>query len=215
MQWSRMRFFVSGFRIFGLQTGIVFSLRDLARLFEQPSGQPAGTPQPSFVYVIRGAHNVCKIGVSTNPMARLAQIKTGSPFPVSFAFVGAVNGDGYDIEAKAHQLLSRCRVQGEWFDCQAEMAIAAVNGAAASLHQEMISIHPSQIDAVIRMKGPAAAGEAPRTVRAPLWPYLVLAGVFVLFVSVTGETNVPFLVCMAFMYTLLARGASKLFAYAG
>lgn len=100
----------------------------------------------------------CKVGISSNPTARLASLQAAVPFPLSFAFIGVTDGtDGGAIEREAHRLLDRCRVEGEWFDCSTEAAISAVTGAAAKLDERLCPIDPSRVDEV-RL---AAASNAP------------------------------------------------------
>src|SRR3974390_1111355 len=101
-----MRFFLFGPRmIHGLvRPGISFGPEDLGRL-KQPAKSAQSEISGSFVYVFKGDHNMTKIGVSTNPDARLAALRTASPFPIDYAFVGATPGNGFDIEKKAHELL--------------------------------------------------------------------------------------------------------------
>lgn len=128
-----MRFFLFGPRFMGIRPGVSFSPNDLVSR-NQASSQITG----SFVYVLRGDHNMVKIGVTTNPAARLATLRTGSAFPIDFAFLAATPGDGFDIEQAAHAILSRQRVNGEWFDVSPEMAIAAVTGASAKLGRQLL-----------------------------------------------------------------------------
>jgi T5orf172 domain len=138
-----MRFWFSGPRIFGHRTGVSFGPEDLRALrnAQRPRQAGAGHPDGSFVYVVRGGGNLCKIGVSTNPTARLAQLKTASAFPIPFAFIGGTDGtSGYAIEQEAHRILDRCRAEGEWFQCPPELAIAAINGAAAKLGEKLAPI---------------------------------------------------------------------------
>jgi hypothetical protein len=154
-----MRFFFSGPRIFGIRPGVSFSAADFK---EAPSAAraraPSGEVQGSFVYVVRGDHNLVKIGVSSNPSARLAQLRTGSPFPISFAFIAATPGDGFDIERAAHQMLARQRLNGEWFDVAPEMAIAAVNAAAARIGAPLQSVDLATADLALKL---AVAGYGP------------------------------------------------------
>lgn len=124
-----MRFWVGGPRIFGLRTGVSFGPGDFAPRRAAPRGSMNG----SFVYVIRGQHNLVKIGVSTNPAARLATLQTASPFKLELAFLARTNSDGYAIERRAHDLLSKQRTEGEWFDIPSELAASALMGAAAEL----------------------------------------------------------------------------------
>jgi len=153
-----MRFWIGGPRILGLRTGVSLGREDFGRF--RRSSAVSGQITGSFVYVIRGAHNLVKIGISTNPTARLATLRTASPYPIDFAFVGATNSTGADIEAEAHRILGRYRVAGEWFDVSPELAIAAVTGAAAKLSLSLVPVSPNQIDTVIRMAVTGAAGQS-------------------------------------------------------
>jgi hypothetical protein len=66
------------------------------------------------VYLIGNrVEKVCKIGVSENPVKRLAQLQTGCPHKLSLLRVNYV-GD-YDTEAKLHKRFKEQRIQGEWF----------------------------------------------------------------------------------------------------
>lgn len=151
-----MRLFFFGPRLFGIRPGVSFGPEDF-RTLRRPTVADRQRPSPealggSFVYVIRGDHHRCKIGISSNPNARLAQLRTASAFPLSFAFVGVTDRtDGSAIEREAHTLLDRYRVAGEWFDCPVELAIAAVNGAAARLGEKLCAIDPGRVDDVIRL----------------------------------------------------------------
>ena len=102
------------------------------------------------MYVVRG-DNMSKIGVTTNPSARLASLRTGSAFPISFAFIGVTPGSGYDIEQEAHAMLEKHRCNGEWFDCPSEMAVAALMGAAAKLGQPVQMLSQEQADMTLKI----------------------------------------------------------------
>lgn len=147
-----MRFWFSGPRIFGIRPGVSFSPSDLTGKTRQSAA--GARIEGSFVYVVRGDHNMVKVGVTTNPRARLAQLRTGSAFPIEYAFIGVTPGAGYDIEAAAHAILDRHRCNGEWFDLSPEMAVSAVMGAAARLGQPLQALDIATADAVLR----AAAG---------------------------------------------------------
>jgi hypothetical protein len=83
-------------------------------------------------------------------------LRTGSAFPISFAYIAVTPGNGYDIEAAAHAILDRHRCAGEWFDVSPELAISALTGGAARLGQPMQSVSQEQADLTIRL---AAMGE--------------------------------------------------------
>jgi T5orf172 domain len=101
-----MRVWFSGPRIFGIRTGISLGREDLAWL--KPAAQPLTTPSDRcFIYVIKGEHNLIKVGVSSNPNARIAQLRTASAFLLEFAYLAVLPGDAGDVEAATHVALSR------------------------------------------------------------------------------------------------------------
>jgi Meiotically up-regulated gene 113 len=154
-----MRFFFIGPRILGIRPGISFSANDLLRLAIKPKHRtPAEPITGSFVYVIRGDHNLVKIGVSTNPNARLAQLRTASAFPIDFSYIAVTPGTGFDIERGAHEMLKSHRCNGEWFDVQPEIAVAAIAGAAHKLNQPLL---PVTADVTNRILQIAANGGGP------------------------------------------------------
>lgn len=68
----------------------------------------------SYLYVIGGSglpH--VKIGISTNPQARLKQLQPGSP--VRLEVLWKVPGDNW-LEQLVHSHLGEYRAHGEWFD---------------------------------------------------------------------------------------------------
>jgi hypothetical protein len=136
-----MRFFFSGPRILGIRPGISFGASELLRLATKPKHRPAEPMTGSFVYAIRGDHNMIKVGVTTNPRARLASLRTGSAFPIDYAYLAVTPGDsGAAIEAATHTLLDKHRCAGEWFDVAPEMAVAAIAGAAHKLGQPILPV---------------------------------------------------------------------------
>lgn len=148
-----MRFFLGLPRILGLRTGVILGKDDI---FEKRSARRP--PQEgSFVYVVKGDHRLAKIGVTTNPNARLATLKTASGFRLSLAFTGATASpnSAFAIEREAHRVLDRHRVEGEWFDIPAELAIATVWAAAASLGERLTDAeYPAPGSIISRQRGP-------------------------------------------------------------
>jgi hypothetical protein len=110
--------------------------------------QAAKMSAATFVYVIGGDHGRQKIGVSDDPGRRLAELQTGSPFPLKFEFVALTEGTGFDIEGEAHFLLSKHRQSGEWFTVPAEVAITAVMAAARQKGHSIKPVDPDNIPAV-------------------------------------------------------------------
>ncbi len=83
-----MRFFFIGPRILGIRPGISFGPSDFRKAFAPNASRSNMTG--SFVYVIRGDHNLVKVGVSTNPNARLAQLRSAQRRIRHLRFVAAV-----------------------------------------------------------------------------------------------------------------------------
>jgi Meiotically up-regulated gene 113 len=153
-----MRFFFIGPRILGVRPGISFGLNELLRLATKPQRKSAESMTGSFVYVIRGDHSLVKIGVSTNPNARLAQLRTASAFPIDFSYLAVTPGTGFNIEQGAHAMLASHRCAGEWFDVAPEMAVAAIAGAAHKLGQPILPVTADVAEQILRI---AANGSGP------------------------------------------------------
>ena len=117
-----MRFFFSGPRIGFIRPGVIF---------DGPRWRP-GSPavRGGYVYVIIGAHGLCKIGISNDPDARIATLRTSSPYALDLAYVTPAQ-DAFAVEQEAHQMLWRFRANGEWFGVTPMVAIRAVQEAAA------------------------------------------------------------------------------------
>lgn len=72
---------------------------------------PSGSDTRS-VYLIRDESDRVKIGVATDPKARLAQLQTGNPEKLELL---ATCHGGEPFERKLHTRYAASRVQGEWF----------------------------------------------------------------------------------------------------
>jgi hypothetical protein len=139
------RLWLSGPRILGIRPGISFRADELLR-----KPPPRRQLQGSFIYVIRGDHGLLKIGISTNPSARLAQLRTASAVPLTIAYVGAIRCAGHAVEAEAHRTLAGYRQNGEWFSCPTDMAVAAIGAAAYRLGEPIASGDPKLADETVR-----------------------------------------------------------------
>lgn len=90
-----------------------------------------GFEKPHFIYVIAhesaggGITGPVKIGITSNPDARLATLKTASPKPLDIAFVFVAPNKEYarDIEAAFHKIRAKDRLHGEWFNLSPLMAV--------------------------------------------------------------------------------------------
>ena len=121
-----MRAFFSGPRLFGgfVRPGVSFGMPRWRRVPD------FGTDCDS-VYLIEGAPGHIKIGISRDPISRLATLQTASPFPLRLAF-SVATPSALNVEREAHAILAAHRAEGEWLVDQ-EMAIAAIFGAASRL----------------------------------------------------------------------------------
>lgn len=151
-----MRFFFMGPRVFGIRPGISLGASDFRRAFGSASssmpGRAArggGTMTGSFVYVIEGEAGHHKIGVSRDPIQRKADLQTGSPVPLRFAYIGVTPGTGYNIEDRAHELLDAHRKEGEWFLVPASIAIGATLEAASRLGEPIQQVPPESVPQII------------------------------------------------------------------
>jgi hypothetical protein len=125
-----------------------------------------------FIYVIRDNHGFLKIGVSSNPNARVAQLRAGSAVPLTIVYAGALRCDGYAIESAAHETLAKYRLEGEWFNCPADMAVAVIGAAAHRLGEPIASIEPARIEDVVR--GVAMSNQAMMTKpKSGLLPFII------------------------------------------
>lgn len=176
-----MRFFFSGPRILGIRPGVIFGASDFRSSRPSTQKAPSEPMTGSFLYVIRGDHNMIKIGVTTNPQARLASLRTGSAFPIDYCYLAATPGTGFDIEAGSHEMLKSHRCNGEWFDVAPEMAVAAIAGAAHKLGQPLLPV-TSEVANQILLVGanqPSGASE-------PQMHPLTAAVIFISFLSALG-----------------------------
>jgi len=89
---------------------------------------------PCFVYLIVAEspfsgemHDLFKVGISGNPKARLASLKTASPFPLSMPFVWRLPSRDVAlcIEKEFHSENIPRKTSGEWF--LAHVAASACN----------------------------------------------------------------------------------------
>jgi hypothetical protein len=157
-----MRFFVTGPKILGFRPGVIFSPRDLVAATRQPQSTTG-----SFAYVIANEIGHHKIGVSTNPLRRIAELQTGSSSALRFAYIGVTPSTAYAIEDGAHDLLAAHQTINEWFAVPASIAIGAVIEAAGRLGEPIQQVQPAMVPQIIRMTSePAEARQ-----RAP-WPHL-------------------------------------------
>jgi len=161
-----VRFFFSGPRIFGIRPGVILSPAELG--LGRGVQRQAQRPVEGFVYVISGDHGRVKIGITANPAARIASLRTASAFPLSFAFIGAVMDSAFAVEQEAHRLLAGHRGDGEWFQTSPEMAIAAIWGAAATLGDKIVGLNEAEAAKAVAL---VQAGDKPPLTAARVLAY--------------------------------------------
>lgn len=95
------------------------------------SRQPRPRPLARFIYVIGPQQGLQKVGLATDPQARLAALQTASPFDlITHAAVAVPFREAHAVERHAHRLLARSRVRNEWFETTPAEAVAAVHSAS-------------------------------------------------------------------------------------
>ena len=91
-------------------------------------------PPCRYVYVIGPEVGLQKIGIATDPRARLGALQTASPFKlILHASIAVPFGAAHAVERRAHHRLRAARASGEWFSVPAARAIEAVKIAASAL----------------------------------------------------------------------------------
>jgi hypothetical protein len=85
------------------------------------------------IYVVRSEPGPVKVGIATNPRARLSQLRTASAVPLHLDFAAETEGDARALERRAHAILAERRLAGEWFNIDSREAVAAVRRAAQEL----------------------------------------------------------------------------------
>ena len=95
-----------------------------------------------FIYVIGPLEGAQKVGLTTDPKARLATLQTGCPQElVIHVAVRVPFGEAHAVERRAHRLLEQSKVKNEWFDITPEGGIAAVL-AARNFPRNNLFSHP-------------------------------------------------------------------------
>jgi hypothetical protein len=80
--------------------------------FEKENTYP---PTPHYVYLIqKNKSRIYKIGISTNPRGRLANLQTSNPDTLRLIHTWQVK-EPYKTERLLHDMFAASRLQGEWF----------------------------------------------------------------------------------------------------
>jgi hypothetical protein len=120
-------------------------------------------PVIRYVYVIGPVSGLQKIGMATDPRARLATLQTASPLDLMIHVAIAVPfGDAPDVEHQAHRLLGKMCVRNEWFEATPAEALFAIYTAALPWMERRTMSGPQVIRATGFGPGlPAAAASTP------------------------------------------------------
>jgi T5orf172 domain len=143
-----MRIWFYGPRLAGLRTGLSFGPEDWRAMSRSQSAESAIDPDHFFIYVIKGDNGLCKIGITANPNARLAQLRSTLSFPMDFAWIGAPKGDTIAIERDAHAMLAQYRRNGEWFEVSPDAAVGAIHAAAFKRGQPVLDLDATQAERI-------------------------------------------------------------------
>lgn len=68
------------------------------------------------IYLARHEHGYIKIGKSNDPLSRIRELQTASPYKIHLAATITVYGDWHAVEERLHEVYSRYHKRGEWFD---------------------------------------------------------------------------------------------------
>lgn len=85
----------------------------------------------AVIYLVRASNGMVKIGMTSNPRARLAGLQTGSPLQLSIVHRRSVpTPRARTAEKRIHHTLRAHRAHGEWFSCPIPKAIAEIDRTA-------------------------------------------------------------------------------------
>lgn len=92
-------------------------------------------PNEHGVYIIKmyddegTVFSKCKIGLTSDPIARLNTIQACNPFKIKYAWIEHMDSRRHaqTFEATMHQYLDKRRIHGEWFNIHPQDAIEAID----------------------------------------------------------------------------------------
>jgi len=84
------------------------------------------------LYVIAHPHGYYKIGVSSNPLRRIQDLQTASPYSLRLIGFSGFK-DPVAAESALHSRFSECHERGEWFDFSDKVATTLVNNGGQGL----------------------------------------------------------------------------------
>lgn len=109
---------------------------NLDEFFDDNPTEPETKIHSAYVYLIQAVGtNYYKIGISTNPQARLKALQAQSPHKLVL-IACQMNYDAWRFEQSLHSRFSSCRTQGEWFHLsavEAEAITELLSGNASNI----------------------------------------------------------------------------------
>jgi ribosome-binding protein aMBF1 (putative translation factor) len=85
------------------------------------------------IYVVRSEPGPVRISVATRLNARLSILRASSAVPLHVAYAAKTDGDAFALKRRAHAILAKRPIRGQWFKVSAQDAVAAVLQAAKEL----------------------------------------------------------------------------------
>lgn len=91
-------------------------------------GKPVNTSDTSIYVVAEKNFIVCKIGISSNPSARLSELQVGNSRVLHLAYTcnKLERWTACSIERSTHKRLAEFRKMGEWFGVEVEVAVRTI-----------------------------------------------------------------------------------------
>lgn len=109
---------------------MVAAVADIAKLGGAWSLPQSRLVQPHCFLYVASRGGAKKVGITVNPISRLAGLKNGASSPVRFDVIWC-SGEKMvrSVERSVHLQLRPYRIQGEWFSCGIRPVLRAVNSA--------------------------------------------------------------------------------------
>ncbi len=106
-----------------------------AQATEDYRGTWVDVSDDSYVYFVQAASGgPIKIGISNDPLGRLAQLQTGHPGAL---VILAVVPGGRQLELDLHKKFAKHRIHGEWFSPTPELLEIVGNADKTARHQHL------------------------------------------------------------------------------
>ena len=104
-----------------------------------------------FVYILRSEHRLIKLGSCTDPLTSITQLRKAAPYRLHIDYLGFTRADlAAEVENAAKAIMQRHRTHARWFDCEPEVAVAAIQTAAKRLGYGMIQTNLEGVEDVLR-----------------------------------------------------------------